>query len=393
MADKGRLWSAEYIMVLFSMLCNGMAGMMTVPLVAKYAIQTGADLTVASAVAGLMSLVALIICPFAGALCDRCSRKRILIFANFGYGCSLALHSVCTVLPALVLIRLITGVFFSVCTVANVAYSSSYIPNQRMGEGLGYVGLTTIVAQALGPSLGLELQEKGGFGLTFAVAGCFAAVCMISVILMPYQSSTVSEVKRKKTCLKDLYAVQFTVFMLMAVLLSSAGGLISTYLAIIADIRKIAGITVFFTLYSVFAVAFRPFTGRILDNRGIFHILIPAFLCTGMCMFFIGISETLLFITIASFFGALGQGSGLPSIQAHCVKSVSKEMAGVATSTVMIGQNVGNAIAPVIGSFFIKPFGYGAAFCGFGLAAAAAGICLVLIQMNWNRKNGKSVSE
>ena len=61
MADKGRLWSAEYIMVLFSMLCNGMAGMMTVPLVAKYAIQTGADLTVASAVAGLMSLVALII--------------------------------------------------------------------------------------------------------------------------------------------------------------------------------------------------------------------------------------------------------------------------------------------------------------------------------------------
>lgn len=198
MADKGRLWSAEYIMVLFSMLCNGMAGMMTVPLVAKYAIQTGADLTVASAVAGLMSLVALIICPFAGALCDRCSRKRILIFANFGYGCSLALHSVCTVLPALVLIRLITGVFFSVCTVANVAYSSSYIPNQRMGEGLGYVGLTTIVAQALGPSLGLELQEKGGFGLTFAVAGCFAAVCMISVILMPYQSSTVSEVKRKK---------------------------------------------------------------------------------------------------------------------------------------------------------------------------------------------------
>lgn len=83
-------------------------------------------------------------------------------------------------------------------------------------------------------------------------------------------------------------------------------------------------------------------------------------------MFFIGISETLLFITIASFFGALGQGSGLPSIQAHCVKSVSKEMAGVATSTVMIGQNVGNAIAPVIGSFFIKPFGYGAAFCGFG---------------------------
>lgn len=390
MADKNRLWSVEYIFVLTVMLCNGMAGMMTVPLVAKYAMHIGADLTAASSVAGLMSLVALVICPFAGVLCDRWNRKWILIFANIGYGVSLGLHSLCTALPALIAVRLFTGVFFSVCTVANVAYSSSFISKERLGEGLGYVGLTTIVAGALGPSLGIKLQETGGFGLTFAVAGGFALICMAAVIFIPYRGEAGPKKKQRKTQWKDLFAVQFTGFMLMALLLSSAGGLISTYLAIIGDIRKIAGIAVYFTLYSVFAVALRPVTGRILDNRGIFYIMIPSFLSAGFCMFFIGIGNELIFIMIAGFFGALGQGAGLPSIQAHCVKAVSEDLTGVATSTVMIGQNVGNAIAPVLGSFFIKSFDYGATFCGFGLAVAAAGLCLTLIQINWKRK---SVSE
>ena len=84
------------------MLCNGMAGMMTHPIVAKYSLSVGADLTTASAIAGMMSLVALAVCPFAGLLCDKGNRKHILIAANFGYGLSLVLHCVCVTIPALI---------------------------------------------------------------------------------------------------------------------------------------------------------------------------------------------------------------------------------------------------------------------------------------------------
>ena len=46
----------------------------------------------------------------------------------------------------------------------------------------------------------------------------------------------------------------------------------------------------------------------------------------------------------------------------------------------MIGQNVGNALAPIVGSFFVKSFGYTGMFCGFGGLMAAAGLALIAVQ-------------
>ncbi len=377
---KEQLWTGQYAVILLNLLCNGMAGMMTLPIVAKYALSVGAGLTAASAAAGMMSLAALAVCPFAGALCDRASRKNILIAANLGYGISLALHCVCVTIPALIAVRVATGVFFSVCTVANVAYSSAYIPKSRMGEGMGYAGLSTIIAQALGPMAGMELQKAGGYALTFLVAGGFTIICVILLAVLPYHESGSPEKARRGLRLKELFAARFTWFMLMALLFSSAGGLISTYLAIIADVRRIADVTMYFTLFSILSVALRPITGRILDTKGVFCLIIPAFLCCGLCMLFVGTGRTLGMFLIAGAFGAAGHGSGLPSIQAHCVKLVDKASAGVAASTIMIGQNIGNAAAPVIGSFFIGAFGYEAAFTGAGAFIVIAGAIFALAQ-------------
>ncbi|CCX36680.1 arabinose efflux permease family protein [Clostridium sp. CAG:1013] len=390
---KEKLWTPKYAVVLLNMLCNGMAGMMTLPIVAKYALSVGADLTSASAIAGMMSLVALVVCPFAGVLCDKGNRKYILIAANLGYGLSLALHCVCVTIPALIAVRMATGLFFSVCTVANVAYSSAYIPKTRTGEGLGYVGLSTIIAQALGPMVGMKLQETGGYSLTFLVAGGFAFLCIFFLVILPYPATHSVGSGQKGLHLRDLFAAKFTLFMLMAFLFSSAGGLISTYLAIIADARQIADVTMYFTVFSILSVALRPITGRILDTKGIFCLIIPAFLGCGLCMIFVGVGQALIMFLIASVFGAIGQGSGLPSIQAHCVKMVDKTSAGVATSTIMIGQNVGNAVAPVIGSFFIGAFDYQATFAGAGVFIIIAGVIFTLAQWKNTKRHSVSMSE
>ena len=388
-----QLWTAQYIVVLLNMLCNGMAGMMTHPIVAKYSLSVGADLTTASAIAGMMSLVALAVCPFAGLLCDKGNRKHILIAANFGYGLSLVLHCVCVTIPALIAVRLATGLFFSICTVANVAYASAYISKTRTGEGLGYVGLSTVVAQALGPMIGMELQETGGYSLTFLVAGGFAFLCIGFLVILPYSVTYIPEKTRKGLRLKDLFAARFTLYMLMALLFSSAGGLISTYLAIIGDMRKIADITMYFSVFSILSMALRPVMGRILDTKGISCLLIPAFLGCGICLVFVGVGQAIFVFLIAGVFGAIGQGSGLPSIQAQCVKMTDKASTGMATSTIMIGQNIGNAIAPVIGSFFIGLFDYEATFAGAGVFIIIAGASFLLFQWKIDQKNNGTMSE
>ena len=95
----------------------------------------------------------------------------------------------------------------------------------------------------------------------------------------------------------------------------------------------------------------------------------------------------------AAVFKALGQGNGQPSIQAYSVKKLPKERSGVASSTVMIGQNVGNAVAPIIGSFFVKEFGYQGMFCGFGGVLAVGGLLLLGIQLLIDRKKTAAVQK
>ena len=391
-ADTGKkapLWNGTFILLIAMSLLNGVAGMMTVPLVAKYALELGAELTLASTVAGLMSLVSLVVCPFAGMLADKISRKWILVFGNLGYGICLVLHSVCTSIPLLIVMRLLTGVFFSVCSVTNIAFASSFIAKERTGEGLGFISLAQIVAQALGPSIGLKLVEVSSFQLTFLIAGIFPLVCIACILPLKYRKPEPAPgAVKQKFSFRNLYAVELTCFMLMAALFSAGNGMVSTYLAIIADERQIANISVFFTVYSVFLIIIRPFTGKLLDKKGVFVILVPSFVFAALGMIFVGIGSTLGMMLAAAVFKALGQGNGQPSIQAYSVKKLPKERSGVASSTVMIGQNVGNAVAPIIGSFFVKEFGYKGMFLGFGGILAVFGIALIGIQFMIEKKKG-----
>ena len=377
---KAPLWNVTFVLLILMTLLNGTAGMMTVPLVAKYALSLGAELTLASTVAGLMSLVSLVVCPFAGALADKISRKWILVFGNLGYGICLCLHAVCVNIPLLIVMRLLTGIFFSVCSVTNIAFSASFIPKERTGEGLGYISLASIVAQAIGPGIGIAIAAGSDYARTFLVAGLFPLLCVAAIMPLKYHREAVPAGAAKKLSLKNLYAVELTCFMLMAALFSAGNGMVSTYLTIIAEEREIANISLFFTVYSVFLIAIRPFTGRLLDKKGVYVILVPSFLFAALGMVLVGVGGSLGVLMAAAVFKALGQGNGQPSIQAYSVKMLSRERSGVASSTVMIGQNVGNAVAPIVGSFFVKSFGYTGMFCGFGAVMAAAGLALIFIQ-------------
>lgn len=387
MRKKETLWTGQFLLLLAVTLFSGAAGMMTIPLVTEYAMTVGADLTMASTVSGLMSIAGMIVCPFAGLLADRISRKWILVVANLGYALGFFCHIFCRNLVLLIIVRTWTGVFFGVTNVVNIAYSSNYISKERMGEGLGYIALSSIVAQAFGPSVGIWLLEASGYTMTFAGAGLSALLTMFIILIMPDKDEKKNPaLARRKIALKDLFAVEFTSFMLMAVLLSGANGLVNTYVKLIARERNIENIALFFTVYSAAMVVLRPLVGKLMDKKGVFIILFPGFFFAAAGMVLIGIGSSLAIMLAAGVFKALGQGSCTPSMQAYCVKSLDKSRAGVASSTIMIGQSIGNAVTPILGSFVVKAAGYEIMFIGAGIVVLAGGLLLLLIQRRLDKK-------
>ena len=69
-------------------------------------------------------------------------------------------------------------------------------------------------------------------------------------------------------------------------------------------------------------------------------------------------SYALPLLLAAAVLKALGQGCGSPAIQAESVKILGDKRSGVAVSTCLIGQNIGNAIGPIIGNQLIVSYGY-----------------------------------
>lgn len=372
---------------------SGVAGYMTVPLVAKYVMTFGADITTASAVSGILSLVAMFMCPVAGVLSDRINKKKLLIITEAAYAVCLGLHAFARSLIALLLLRAVTGIFFSLSNVLTIAYASSYIPKSRMGEGLGYFGLVVPLVQVAGPSIGLGLRDSIGYGAVFTGAAIAALAAMICVAVLPYNAPEPSG-QKKTLKFNDIFAVRFIWLMLLTALFSSANGLISTYLDILASERSITNISIFFTVFSVVLIIFKPLTGKLLDSRGMYLVIIPAVVFAALGMFFVGIASSLWVMLIAAVCKALGQGAGTPTIQAHAVKMLDKSHSGVAVSTIQIGQSLGNSIAPVLGSFLVKPFGYTTMFCGFGGIILVAGFLFLILQARREKKvpNSKIVT-
>lgn len=261
------------------------------------------------------------------------------------------------------------------------AYASEFIPRDRMGEGLGYFGLVMPLAQAVGPALGLALRDAMGFGAAFVAACISTILSFVCVTILPYDAKAPQEGEKKHSLkLNDLFAVEFLSLMLLATLFSSANGLATTYLDILATERGIPNISLFFTAYAVALLIVKPITGRLQDKKGLYFVMIPAVVFAALGTFLVGVAYSLAMMVLAAVCRALGQGAGTPCLQAHTVRTLDASKAGVAVSTIVIGQNLGNALAPIGGSFFAESFGYEGMFCGMGVATLFIGMFLLV----WN---------
>ena len=380
MKEHHCIWTKEFIMVFVMSLFSSTAAYMTYPLITQYALSIRNDIGLASTIAGLMSLMGLLISPFAGMITDSFNIKKVLQCSYLFYVFILLSHILATNIPLLIIMRLLVGISFAVNSVAGTVFSTHFIVRERMAEGLGYAALANILAQAIGPGLGLYLVELSGYSLTFFAAAMYAAVSLLIVTLLPYMQEKRPHFSFHKISFTDLIALEYADFMLVAALLSISSSWVTTYLSLIAIERNIVNVGLFFTFYSAFMAFVRPMFGTLHDQRGIYTVMLPAILCESLAIFMIGNATSLLLILASSLFKAVGQGAGSPALQAEVIKRMDKNKSGVAASTVLIGMHIGNAFGPMLGGVFVKDLGFTEMFSGFAVLSLILNFILLSLR-------------
>lgn len=368
-----KLWNKHYILVLLVNTLNAFSFYMIATILSKYLVNIGTTVAVAGFIVGLFSLTSLCCRPFSGVMADRLSNVTLLKWSNVLMGIGLLGFTVTTQLPLLIGFRIINGIGFALSGTCQISLASRYIPKNKMGEGIGYLGLGMVLGSAIAPGFGITIAEAAGMKVTFLIS---ASMTVIAYIILCFFHEEKKNTVEKKISFSDVIAVKALPFTLVAGSYSFVNGIVASYLVLYADEIGVKGISLYFTVCAVVLFIIRPFSGKLMDKKGIRVTVLPGLILTAAAMFLLGRSRTLFLILVSGAVRSLGQGAAQPSLQAGCINAVGTDKSGVATSTYYLGGDICQGAGPMIGGCVVQMFagitGYTAIFdiCGILLLGA-----------------------
>jgi len=362
--ENSRLINKGYILFAVLQTINYILFYMSYPVISQYGESKGIGLATIGIIAGAATFGALFARPFAGYCMDHINKKICMIISLLLCGITMILLPFNSNVAYLSVIRMIYGISFAFSSITMTSCATDYVPQNKIGEGIGYIGLGIAIAAAIGPGIGLKISEKYSFPFLFRLIGIVCILCVIAIFFLKINNKSTKEVNEKITINSfiNFKALTLTVFVIP---FAFASGFVSSFIAIIAQNRGITNITLFFTVYAIAMMVLKPLSGKIMDKKGIVAIMIPACLCAAAGTALIATGQTLIVMVIAAVFLAFGQGAGQPSLQAQCINVVDSSRRGVAISTYYIGLDFGNMLGNVCGSGIASRIGYEGAllFC------------------------------
>ena len=382
--EPTKLWNKWYITILLLSMVNHVASQLITPIVSKYAMSIGATMATAGTIVGLMSLAAMFARPFAGLSSDRINKKLIIAVTGAVTGVCMYLYSASKSVEMMAAVRFVHGISFSFSTVALLAFNTMFIPKDKIGEGIGWSVVTTTLATAMGPNLGLWLVDHFGYKACFAAAAIGTIIPNLCFLVVPNRQEPHVPEKSAKFNVNDFISLQIFPFALLTGLFSCCNGIVNSFLALLGDERGIKGVGVFFTAYSVILIVTRPITGKLYDQKGIKFIMYPSVALAALSMLLLGKATSTWIVLLAGVLKALGQGTGAPSIQAHCLKKLGRDKAGVVSSTCYMGNDIGNTVGPAIGGLIASRTGYGSMFIMIAVSVIVIGWPLLFFKTRYD---------
>jgi MFS family permease len=374
--DPSKLWNRSYILAILISTLSSFSFLMIATLLSKYLMEIGTTITVAGIIVGLFSLTALFSRPFCGLMVDRLNNVHLLIWSNVLMSISLLGFVLTTNLPLIIFFRICNGLGFAISSTVQVALIVRFIPNDKMGEGIGYMGISQLIGFACAPGLGLAIAESIGMKAAFMTAAALPVAANVFLLFIKNLQYANQSTEKRIVSFHDFFEPKALPFVLPYSTLSFVNGIIASYLVLFADELGIEGVSIYFTVYAVSLFLIRPIAGKLMDSKGLKYTVFPGMILTAISMFILGSSHSLWLILLTSLLRAIGQGAAQPSLQAGCINHVGRERSGVATSTYFLGGDVGQGIGPMIAGAIlgliagVRGYQYVFGLCGALIIAA-----------------------
>lgn len=355
---------------------------MLLPVVPFQVLAEGGTETEAGLFMGLLTYSSGLSALFTGALSDHIGRRKQLIFCAGGITTCVLLYGVLPSVPRLAFV-LLHGVFWSGLLLASTAHVASVIPAARRAEGLGYWGMSTLLAVTVAPTLGFAIYKHGWLALCLSVAAMNVVMGLIaSSIHESHEGMPGWPTPRE---LKG--SLNFSVLRLSATLFlySFAFGTVTSFAALAADARGIAPREVFLTTMAFTTFLSRPVLSPFLDRLGharMFRVFV-AMIPVGLALLCFATMKWVM--VIAAIIFGLAYGNCHPAFTAYVMGWVDERGRGGAFGGILAAFDVGIGTGSILSGILVHRFGFQTAF-GFATFLSA----LSLPYFNWARPRFES---
>ena len=173
-----------------------------------------------------------------------------------------------------IIARMMHGGVWSVITTASSTIAIDVIPAKRRGEGIGFFGLTTTLAMAVGPFIGLYLYEHFDFDYNFYSTIFFGIVGLLTALMIKVP---IREIKTKSVISLDRFILKSAIPIGINLLfIAICYGMLFTYAAKYGMQLGVENIGLFFLFMAVGMASTRFFAGKLLDKGYVNQLMIAS---------------------------------------------------------------------------------------------------------------------
>lgn len=356
-----RLWTTSFIRItLINLLLFFGFNILTPTLPLHIADLGAADATIGW-ITGLFTISALLVRPLAGVWLDRVGRKIILAMGLVIFALVGASYTWLASVPLILGFRFIHGFGWGAASTASNTIASDVIPASRLGEGMGFFTLSSNVAMALAPAVGLSLIARYGFSSAALTATLIVGLSLLLGLSIPNDARKNVQSTARRASLFEPTALRPASVMFFA---TTSYGAINSFLALYARELGIANVGLFFTLMAGAMVISRPGFGRLIDRYSMNVAMFPGMLLCIAAMLVLAAARDIDWFYAAAVLYGIGFGAAQTSLQTLAVKLAPRQRLGSANSTFYLGFDSGIGLGSIILGALAAQVGYRLMFVG-----------------------------
>lgn len=329
-----------------------MSFQMLIPTLPPYIKSIGASGIEIGLVTTLFSIGAVLSRPFIGFLLQYKTRKNLVLIGAISLLLITMFYPLSQIIVIFLLFRLVHGLAWGWSTTVNGTAAVDIVPNSRIGEGMGYFGLSTTLGMVIAPSLGIYLFHVTSFTNLIHISTALGFIAIILLAIVQYRTPEIVKNMQKEN-LKFSYfeslmekSSWYPAFITMVV--TFGYGTIVTFIVIFGEARGIQHVFLFYLCNAIVASLARPIAGKWFDQKGPKGIVLFCSFLTFIGMWILSFAYSDLTLAIAGVFFGLGFGSLIPTLQSWTLSQTPANRRGVANGMYFSAIDLGIGLSGLV---------------------------------------------